>query len=272
MSERQTAVVTGSSRGLGFGLVTSFLARGCNVVVNGRASVALKEAATKLGESDRVLVVQGDVSSAEPLQALWAGAKQRFGRVDFWVNNAGAGGAQVPFLEQTVESIATLAQTNLTGMVLATRIALEGMTQQGSGQIFNLEGFGSNPRIKRSGMAVYGATKCATRYFTQSVARELEDSKVLIGTLSPGVVVTELLVRQFDGQPAASWERAKKFYNKMADEVGTVAPYLVDEMLANTKQGAAIEWVNPLQMLLRIISPFRNGRDLLSKVPGPNVR
>jgi NAD(P)-dependent dehydrogenase (short-subunit alcohol dehydrogenase family) len=171
-----------------------------------------------------------------------------------------------------LETCAQVVQTNLLGCVLGTRIALGGMKAQGSGgQIFNLEGFGSNPRIKRTGMAVYGATKCATRYFSESVAREARGGPVLVGTLSPGIVVTDMLVGQFDGAPRAQWERSRRFYNKVADTVDTVAPYLAERVLANEQNGASIAWINPLQMLLRIISPFRGGRDLFSALPGPKT-
>lgn len=269
MGQAKTVVVTGSTRGLGFGLASAFLARGCSVVVHGRSKV--EEAAAKLGAPERVLAHAGDVTEERAVRALWDAAVKRFGRVEVWVNNAGSGGAQVPLLETPAEVSAQVVRTNLLGCVLGTRVALEGMTKQGGGQIFNLEGFGANPRIKRTGMAVYGATKAATRYFTQSVARECAGGPVRVGTLSPGVVVTDMLINQFDGAPRAQWERSRRIYNKLADTVETVAPYLADRVLANTANGAAIAWINPLQMLLRIASPFRGGRDLFGSLPPPKT-
>lgn len=260
----RTVVITGSTRGLGFGLGQAFLARGCNVVVHGRSKV--DEAASKLGSPERVLAFTGDVTQEASVQALWDAAVARFGRVDVWINNAGSGGAQVPLVETPVTVAADVVRTNFVGCVVGTRVALEGMKRQGGGQIFNMEGFGSNPRIKREGMSVYGATKAATRYFTHSVAREVAGSPVLVGTLSPGVVVTDMLIRQFDGAPRAKWEKSRRIYNKLADTVDTVAPYLAERVLANTANGAAIAWINPLQMLLRIISPFRSRRDLFADV------
>ncbi|MBK7864076.1 MAG: SDR family oxidoreductase [Archangiaceae bacterium] len=238
-----TVVVTGSTRGVGFGLVSAFLERGCNVVVHGRSKAA--DAAAKLGFPERVLAFDGDVTDAGSVRALWDTAEQRFGRVDVWVNNAGSGGALVPVAQLPLETCSSVVATNLTGCVLGTRVALEGMLRLGGGQIFNMEGFGSNPHIKRTGMAVYGATKCAVRYFTQSVSREVKGSTVKVGTLSPGIVVTQMLVGQFDGAPAAQWERSRRFYNKVADTVETVAPYLAERVLANEKNGAAIAWIQP---------------------------
>ena len=262
-------VVTGSTRGLGFGLASAFIQLGCSVVVQGRSKSS--ESAAKLGAPERVLAVDGDVTRAEDVRALWGAAAQRFGRIDVWMNNAGLGGAMVPMAELPVETCAAVVSTNLQGCVLGTRIALEGMKAQGSGQIFNLEGFGANPHIKRTGMAVYGATKCAVRYFTQSVSREVQGSGVCVGTLSPGVVVTEMLLGQFDGVPRAQWERSRRIYNKLAERVETVAPWLAARVLENRVNGAAIAFINPLQMLWRIVSPFRGGRDLFAGLPPPSV-
>jgi len=265
----QTVVVTGSTRGLGFGLASAFLQLHCNVVVHGRSRA--REAAAKLGSPERVLAFDGDVTQPGDVRALWDAAVQRFGRVDLWINNAGLGGAQVAFVDTPAETCAAVVATNLAGCVLGTRVALEGMKKQGAGQIFNMEGFGSNPRIKRLGMSVYGATKCAVRYFTHSVSKEAKGSGVLVGTLSPGVVVTEMLVSQFDGAPTAAWEKSRRIYNKLAEPVEVVAPYLAVRALENRVNGAAIAWINPLQMLWRIVSPFRGGKDLFGGLPPPKT-
>ncbi|MBK7864486.1 MAG: SDR family oxidoreductase [Archangiaceae bacterium] len=140
--------------------------------------------------------------------ALWDAAEQQFGRVDVWSEQRRQRRRVVPVAQLPLETCSSVVATNLTGCVLGTRVALEGMLRLGGGQIFNMEGFGSNPHIKRTGMAVYGATKCAVRYFTQSVSREVKGSTVKVGTLSPGIVVTQMLVGQFDGAPAAQWSAA----------------------------------------------------------------
>ncbi len=264
-----TVVVTGSTRGLGFGLARAFLDLSCNVVVNGRSEVAVNDPVAK-HPTDRELAVAGDVSDASATRALWAAAVAKFGRVDVWINNAGAGSQQVPFVEQSLELVANVVRTNLVGAVLGTRIALEGMTRQGSGQIFNVEGLGSNPRAKRTGMAVYGATKCATRYFTQSVVRETRGGPVRVGVLFPGVVVTDMLLTQFDGTTAANWERAKRIYNRIADRVETVAPALAKRVLENQKHGASIAWISVLGLGMRFMLPGRK-RDLFAGLPDPRL-
>jgi NAD(P)-dependent dehydrogenase (short-subunit alcohol dehydrogenase family) len=267
-----TVVVTGSTRGLGYGLTEAFLALGCNAVVNGRSAEAVQAAAKTLAQKHgaaRLLACPADVCEGKHLRALWDAAVARFGRVDVWINNAGSGSQQVPFLEQSPELVANVVRTNLVGAVLGTRIALEGMTRQGGGQIFNVEGLGSNPRAKRTGMAVYGATKCATRYFTQSVVNETKGGPVRVGSLFPGVLVTDMLLGQFDGARREAWEKARGRYNKVGDRVETVAPVLAQRILSNDRHGAYIGWISIPKMLLRLLLPSK--RDLFAGVPSPRV-
>jgi NAD(P)-dependent dehydrogenase (short-subunit alcohol dehydrogenase family) len=266
----KTVVVTGSTRGLGYGLAAAFSKRGCNVVVSARSQGSVDEAVKKLGGAN-VLGIACDVSEEAQVRALWDASVKRFGRVDYWINNAGLGNVLLPLTQQKIADLITTVRSNLLGTVICTRIVLEGMQQQGGGQIFNMEGFGSDGRMMRVGFAAYGATKCGIRYFSQSIAKELKGGPVLIGTVSPGVVMTETLLGQFDGVPRAAWESTRKIYNRIADEVETVAPYLADQILANTKNGAYIAWLNAAQFIGRIVSPFRAGRDVLSKYPEPKV-
>jgi short-subunit dehydrogenase len=142
-----------------------------------------------------------------------------------------------------------------------TRIALDGMLARGRGQIFNVEGFGSDGMI-RPGMAVYGSTKAATRYFTRSVARELEGTGVRIGTLMPGAVVTDMLVSQIADLDPDEQAAARRRYNIIGDAVDTVAPWLADRVLTNTRNGADISRISVPRIALRFFSPGYRRRDL----------
>src|SRR4051812_24858315 len=85
-------VVTGSTRGIGFGLADAFLARGRSVVVTGRTGGAVDEAVGRLaGKHDRARItgVACDVTRAADLESLWATATRHHGEVDAWINNAG---------------------------------------------------------------------------------------------------------------------------------------------------------------------------------------
>ena len=93
-----------------------------------------------------------------------------------------------------------------------------------------MEGFGSGGQ-KQPGMATYGATKRAVTYLTEALVKETKDSNVKVGFLSPGIVATDLLVDDYDGQPE-EFEKVKKIFNILGDRVETVTPWLAEQLLA----------------------------------------
>ena len=124
---------------------------------------------------------------------LWDAAVQGLGSVDIWINNAGRDGMQKLIHELPVEDYTQTVQTNLLGLLHCNRVAINGMLKQGSGKIFNMEGFGSDgntmPRY-----AVYGGTKYALRYITKVLVKECKDTCVQMCYISPGMVVTDMLI------------------------------------------------------------------------------
>jgi NAD(P)-dependent dehydrogenase (short-subunit alcohol dehydrogenase family) len=256
-------VITGSTRGIGFGLAREFLARGHSVVVSGRTTAASDRAAAELAPQARggarVVAHACDVGSPEALRGLWAAGVAAFGRIDCWVNNAGVVTERLNLVDVPEAEIDAALATNIAGTVQGTRVALAGMLAQGAGRIFNVEGFGSDG-IMQPGLTVYGTTKRAVTYFTRSVVKEYRDSPVIIGTIQPGIVLTDLL-EPLNRDPARR-ERTQRFYNIMADRVETVVPFLVDGMLAARRTGAAIRWLTPAKALGRFAKSLVVKRDL----------
>jgi NAD(P)-dependent dehydrogenase (short-subunit alcohol dehydrogenase family) len=259
-----TVVVTGSTRGIGFGMAGEFLKRGCNVVVSGRSQAAVDHALSQLNGGDRVLGVPCEISDEAQVQALWDRSAAHFGRVDFWINNAGIDIPRKRYDEIPFDEVRRIVQINLLGMMHASHVAVRGMLAQGSGQLFNMEGFGSEGR-KQFGMTSYGTTKYGLRYFTQSLQAELKDTPVLVGTLSPGIVITDLLMDDYKDRPAEELARAKRIFNILADKVETVAPYLVEKTLANTRQNAAIAWLTTPKIIGRFMTSPLKKRDLFAE-------
>jgi NAD(P)-dependent dehydrogenase (short-subunit alcohol dehydrogenase family) len=258
----KTVVVTGSTRGIGLGLAREFLKRGCQVVVTGRSQSGVDKALTELNAGERALGQVCDVGSYEQLQALWDAAAKRFGTVDYWINNAGIDIARQSYWELPKEQIDAIVQTNLIGVMYASHIVLREMLKQGSGQLFNMEGFGSEGR-KMVGIIPYGTTKYALRYFTKSLQLELKDTPIIAATLSPGIVITDLLMDDYKRRPQ-DLERAKRIFNILGDTVETVTPFLAEGVLANTRQGAHIAWLTTPKIITRFMtSPF-NKRDLFA--------
>ena len=237
-------VITGSTRGIGLGMAIEFRKRGASVVISSRgkaavdAAVAQVKAAPGLGE---VIGIVCDVGKREAVQALWDGAAMALGRVDIWINNAGLTGPKRDVSRLTDAEIAPVIDANIWGMIYGTQVPLAGMNAQGGGKIFNFEGFGSDG-MSAPGLTVYGLTKRALTYFTKSVNKEIAGSPVLLGTISPGIVVTDLLEETKDEDPAR-WEKTKRMYNILADKVETVAPFIVEQVLAADKPGTAIRWM-----------------------------
>jgi len=258
-------VITGSTRGIGYGLAEAFLERDCRVVVGGRTSGSTQRAANQLShaahEKDQILGQPCDVSDPSQVQVLWDRAVESFGQVDIWINNAGLGNELSDFRELTPESMAKVVETNLLGTMYGSRVALNGMAQQGFGALYNMEGHGSNGR-KQAGLTLYGTTKAGLRYLNDCLAEEVEGSPVIVCALSPGMIWTDLVSDQFAGHPEVL-EKNKGVLNIIMDRVETVAPWLADQMLANQENGARIRWLNRRKMVSRFITAPFNKREII---------
>jgi NAD(P)-dependent dehydrogenase (short-subunit alcohol dehydrogenase family) len=259
----KVVVITGSTRGIGFGLAQEFLKRGCKVVISGRTAQSVDKSIAELSAAsgtDRLIGQSCDVSKADQVQALWYAAKTKFGKVDIWINNAGVGQEPTPLADLPADVLRQIVDTNFYGVVYGSQVALRGMIAQGFGQLYNMEGYGSDGRI-RVNLSVYGSTKRAVRYLTHSLVKEMKDTPVLVGTLSPGMVVTDLLMEPYKDN-AEGLARAKRIFNILADRVETVAPFLVEKVLANNKTGAKIAWLTNQKIFTRFLMARFNKRNV----------
>ena len=253
----KTIIITGSTRGLGFALAEAFLQRDCAVVVCGRTESAVHTALGTLTgryNADRILGQPCDVSDFAQVQALWDDAVTRFGQVDIWINNAGLGGKMMPFWEEEPETIETIVSTNLVGSMYGSRVALAGMVAQGSGALWNMEGFGSDGAT-RPGLTPYATTKAAIRYLTDALVAETKGKPILVGAISPGMMATDLLL----GNVAPGQQKsARRIFNILADKVETVAPWIADRVLGTTTSGERIVWLTKAKIYKRFAAaPFR---------------
>jgi len=263
----KTVVITGSTKGIGLGLATEFLQRGCSVIVSGRNEKNLKNAVQSLGETygqDKVSGQPCDVTDFSQVEALWNAAKKFSDTVDIWINNAGMTNPSRLLWEVAPIDITRVINTNIIGVVCGSQVALKGMIEQGSGQIYNMEGFGSGDMM-RAGMTLYGTTKRATRYFTESLVQEAENLPVQICTLGPGMVVTDFMLDDLKQLPEDKREENKIVYNILADTVETVTPFLVEEILKNDKTGAKIDWLTTEKANARFEDEEYLNRNLLGE-------
>lgn len=250
-----TVVITGSTRGIGLGMAKEFRRLGHHVMISSRGKAAVDKAVAVVSAapgSAKVIGQPCDVSQRDQVQVLWDTAVAALGKVDIWINNAGLAGPKLMLTNLSRADMEPVIATNIWGMIWGTQVPLAGMSAQGQGKIFNFEGFGSDG-MTAPGLTIYGATKAALTYFTKSINKEIKGSLVLLGTISPGIVVTDLLEESKDPDPAA-WEKTKKLYNILADRVETVVPYLVAEVLKADKPGAAIKWLTTPKAAWRFMS------------------
>jgi NAD(P)-dependent dehydrogenase (short-subunit alcohol dehydrogenase family) len=261
----KTIVITGSTRGIGRGLAESFLNRGVRVVVSGRNQVSVDALVSELGqefEADRVAGSACDVTDVRGLQGLWDTAVARFGSVDVWINNAGLDIPHTPLWEADADDLRRVVDTNLTGVLLASKVAMAGMRAQGQGQLWNMEGFGSNG-MSQAGLAPYGATKRAVNYLNTALRKDAAEAGIQVCTLSPGIVLTEMLLQELDTS-SADWPRVRRVFNILADTVDTVTPWLADGVLKADRDGARVEWLTGPKIGWRFLTARFSKRDLFT--------
>lgn len=250
----KVVVVTGGTRGIGLGLVRELVARGARVVYCGRSAGSVERAGEQVPQA---YGVAADVTDRAAVQHLWDAAVAKHGHVDVWINNAGRSTARRRLWELPPGELDATVDLNLRGLLHGSAVVLAGMTAQGHGALWNMEGFGSNGMI-RPGLTVYGATKRAVTYTTDSLAKEVAGTGVTVHHLSPGMVVTDLLTHDYTPEELA---QAKKIFNILADRVETVTPWLAAKVLAGAPNGARVAWLTRGRAFWRFMTAFR-GRDV----------
>ncbi|MEU4562809.1 SDR family oxidoreductase [Actinoplanes sp. NPDC023936] len=244
-------VVTGGTRGIGQGLVRAFLAEGAQVAYCGRSIPDSSVIGDALG-------IVADVTDRADVRKLWDASVDKYGKVDIWINNAGLSNSRKPLWRLDPAEIDAVVDVNLRGTLQASAVVLDAMLAQGHGALWNMEGLGSNGQIV-AGLMPYGATKRGLTYATLAMAKELAGTPVKVGLLSPGMVVTDLLTRDYE---PAELEKAKKIFNILADRVETVTPWLARKVLAGTRNGGRVAWLTNRKAAYRFATAAFTKRDL----------
>ena len=261
----KTAVITGSSSGLGFEMAKLFRQNGFNVVINGTDPAKLERSAAALKEissAGSVAFLRGSVAEKVDMQALMDLAVEKFGRVDIWVNNAGVNQPSKPMWELTDREINALISIDLLGAINGSHVAMKQFSAQGGGAIYNLEGYGSND-AHMLGLGMYGTAKRAVTYYTQSLALEAaeKDTGVIVGRLSPGIMITDFTVKALGREKIDLPEKTKKVYNILGDYPDVVAKFLVASMIKNEKNDVHIEWLTGRKAAWRFMTAAFNKRN-----------
>ena len=223
---RPVVIITGSSQGIGAGLVDGYRQRGWAVVAN---SLTIKPS-----EDPNVATVAGDVSEPATAQRIIDAALDRFGQVDTVVNNAGVFMSK-PFTEYTAADYALITGVNLGGFFWLTQLAITEMLRRGRGHVVNISATVAARADSGSPSVLTALTKGGLAAATKSLAIEYASRGIRVNAVSPGIIQTPM-------HPPESYESLGDRMpplgrvGQISDVVGGIlflesAPYITGEIL-----------------------------------------
>lgn len=186
MNER-VAVVTGAGSGIGAEIAVALSGAGYLLALAGRRAEALTATASRCREA---IAVPTDVGDPDAVRRLFEAVRDRCGRVDLLVNNAGMFGPAAPVDEYPVDDWRAVIDTNLTGSFLCAREAFAMMKAQGGGRIINNGSLSAH--VSRPHAAAYTASKHAITGLTKSLSLEGRPYGIACGQIDIGNVATDL--------------------------------------------------------------------------------
>lgn len=213
MLKGKTALITGSTAGIGLAAARAFAAEGCKVVVNGiegdEVGAGLIEAITQDFGTD-ALFHGADVGDPAQIEDMFSATTSRFGGVDIIVNCAGVR-VFGPIEKNTGEEWNRVLSVNLSAAFHTIRLSLPGMRQRGWGRIINVSSIYGT--IASPGRASYITTKAALEGLTRAVAMETMDCNITCNAVCPGAVNTTRSGQEIDtlmSQDGLSKEQAEQ--------------------------------------------------------------
>ena len=207
----QWALVTGASKGIGFGITEALVREGANAVLVARNLADLDEAQRtleKIAVADQQLLVRtADTADREAIIDLFAWVRRELPALNILVANAGSG-AVIPFLDLPIDAWDATLALNLTGTFLCMQEAGRIMVDMPAGSnraivvVSSIRALGIRP-----GLAAYASSKAAVNQLVRMAAYELAPHGIRVNTVSPGITVTPLVAENLKANPATSARR-----------------------------------------------------------------
>jgi 3-oxoacyl-[acyl-carrier protein] reductase len=224
--EPRVVVVTGGSRGLGAGIVRSYLDSGDRVATCARSSTPEVEGwAADPALAGRFLFQPADLSKSTDAAAFVKTVVAQWDHIDVLVNNAGVArdGILGLFSDDDVDAVVDL---NLKGTIYVTRLVSRRMLARNSGSIVNISSIVGRSGYR--GLAVYSATKAALDGFTRAMARELGSRGITVNGIAPGYLRTEMSHGLDEDQLAQIVRRTPAGRLGEPDDIARAAQFLTD--------------------------------------------
>ena len=221
----QIAFITGASSGIGEACARKFAAGGYTLLLNARNTVKLqtlqKELQTTYGVE--VIILPFDVRDRKAAEAALLQLPAEYQAIDVLVNNAGLALGIDKEYEGSEENYDTMIETNITALLMMTRLVVPGMVNRGKGHIINIGSVAGDAAYP--GGSVYCATKAAVKVLSDGLRMDLVDTPLRVTNVKPGLVETNFSVTRFGGDK----ERADKVYQGIkpltGDDIADVVYY-----------------------------------------------
>ncbi len=204
----RVALVTGAGTGIGKAAALALMKEGYSVVFAGRRAELLEKAVAESGAPDRALAVPADVGDPDSVRALFAKAKERFGRLDVLFNNAGMGAPAMPMEDLPFDKWQAVVSANLTGTFLCCQEAVRIMKAQQprGGRIINNGSISAH--APRPMSIAYTATKHAVTGMTKTISLDGRKDDIACCQIDIGNAATEMTDRMTKGVMQADGEMA----------------------------------------------------------------
>jgi glucose 1-dehydrogenase len=265
--EGKVAVITGSSRGLGFAIAKAFANEGAKVVLAARSETVLMQAVEKLKtQGFEAVGLVCDTSKLEDMESLAAKAVETYGKLDIWVNNAGVSGAYGSTISVSPERFKRVVDTNIMGTYYGSRVAMKQFLAQGSGKLINLLGRGADGPVPFQN--VYASSKAWVKSFTRSLAKEYPHQGVEVMAFNPGLTITEMLT-QVDVIPGfenavAPLGTVMQIWGEYPEKPAAKALWMASSA-TDGRNGLIVNFLSPLRMMAGL------ARELVRRVTGKPV-